>query len=311
MKVHTIDLLYGGRPQVIAAFLVEGPEGLALVETGPESTLEVLLAGIEEAGFSASDIGDVFVTHIHLDHAGAAGWWAANHGSKVHVHPRGARHLVNPSRLLASATMVYGDLMDTLWGGMTPAPEANVNAVEDGGRVQAAGLEFEAIDTPGHARHHHVWVVADEGFAGDVAGARLPGSDFLSVTSAPPQFDLPAYEESIDRLLARDFDRLHLTHFGTIENVEEHLSAYRCEVRAAAEFVRDRMKDGGGDPDAIDAGALQVIYQAWNLERAFQGGVPNSVWQQYEMANPSSMCADGLRLYFEKTEALQAGAEAG
>jgi glyoxylase-like metal-dependent hydrolase (beta-lactamase superfamily II) len=305
MKVHMIDLLFQGQPQAIAAFLVEGPDGLALVETGPESTLDTLLAGIEAAGFSPAEVGDVFVTHIHLDHAGAAGWWAANHGANVHVHPRGARHLVNPSRLLESATMVYGELMDSLWGSMTPAPEAKTNAVEDGGRVRAAGLEFEAIDTPGHARHHHVWAVAGEAFVGDVAGARLPGSDFLSVTSAPPQFDLPAYEESIDRLLRCDFDRMHLTHFGTVENVEEHLTAYRREVRAAAEFVRDRMAEGGGAPDAIDAGALQVIYQAWNLERAFQGNLPNSVFRQYELANPSSMCADGLRLYWEKVAKMK------
>ena len=314
MKIHTIDLLFQGNPHAIAAFLVEGPDGLALIETGPESTLEALLAGIAEAGFSPADVGDVLVTHIHLDHAGAAGWWAANHGARVHVHPRGARHLVNPSRLLDSATMVYGDLMETLWGSMTPAPEDRVDAVEGGDFVSAAGLEFEAIDTPGHARHHHVWAVQGEAFAGDVAGARMPGSDFLSVTSAPPQFDLAAYEESIDVLLARDFRKLHLTHFGTVSDVEPHLLAYRREVRAAAEFIRDRMAEAGGEPEAMDDGALQVIYQAWNLERAYQGDVPNSVFQQYEAANPSSMCADGLRLYWEKearSEAMKAAAEPG
>ncbi len=296
VKIHTIDLMFQGQPQAIAAFLVEGPEGVALVECGPESTLDALLAGVRDAGFSPADIKDVFVTHIHLDHAGAAGWWAVHHGARIHVHPRGARHLLDPTRLLESAAVVYGERMESLWGGMTPAPEDKINVVGDGGRVAAAGLDFEALDTPGHARHHHVWSVADEAFTGDVAGARLAGCDFLSVTSAPPQFELPAYEQSIDRLLARNFSRLYLTHFGTVENASEHLAAYRSEVRAAAEFVRDRMEDGYG----ADAEALQVIYQAWNLERAFRMNLPNPVWRQYELANPSSMGADGLRLYWEK-----------
>jgi len=294
MTVHTIDLMFQGSPQAIAAFLIEGPDGLALVETGPESTLEALVGGIETAGFAARDVSEVFVTHIHLDHAGAAGWWAANHGSKIYVHPRGARHLVDPSRLVESATMVYGDRMKTLWGGMTPAPEENVHTIEDGAVVPAAGLNFQALDTPGHARHHHVWAVNGEAFTGDVAGARLPGQDFLSVTSAPPQFDLEAYEMSIDRLLAQDFEKLHLTHFGTVENVGEHLEAYRYEVRSSAEFVRDRLDEG------MDGDSVQVAYQAWNLERAFVAELPNEVWRQYDLANPAPMCADGLRLYWEK-----------
>lgn len=294
MTVHTIDLMFQGTPQAIAAFLIEGPDGLALVETGPESTLEALVAGIEAAGFSASDIADVLVTHIHLDHAGAAGWWAANHGSRVYVHPRGARHLIDPSRLVESAAMIYGDRMQTLWGGMTPAPEDKVHVIEDGGIVAAAGLKFEALDTPGHARHHLVWAVDGEAFVGDVAGVRLPGWNFLSVTSAPPQFDLEAYEASIDGLLARRFEKLYLTHFGTVEDVDEHLAAYRHEVGSAAGFVRDRLSEG------MDGDSLQVAYQAWNLERAFGAELPNGVWRQYDLANPSSMCADGLRLYWEK-----------
>jgi len=294
MTVHTIDLMFQGTPQAIAAFLIEGPDGLALIETGPESTLDALVGGIETAGFSAGDVADVLVTHIHLDHAGAAGWWAVNSGSRVHAHPRGARHLIDPSRLMASATMVYGDRMQTLWGGMTPAPEEKVHVVEDGGIVSAAGLKFEALDTPGHARHHHVWAVNEEAFTGDVAGARLPGRDFLSVTSAPPQFDLDAYEASIDRLLARNFQKLHLTHFGSVDDVSEHLNAYRHEVRSSAEFVRDRLGEG------MDGDSLQVAYQAWNLERAFVAELPNEVWRQYDLANPAPMCADGLRLYWEK-----------
>lgn len=297
MKVHTIDLMFQGTPQVIAAFLVEGPNGLALIETGPESTLEALQAGIVAAGFAVEDVADVLVTHIHLDHSGAAGWWAAEQGAQVYVHPKGARHLLDPSRLLESAGMVYGDQMESLWGGMIPVPPDQLHQVEDGEVVSAAGLNFEALDTPGHARHHHVWAVKGEAFTGDVAGVRLPGWSFQSVTSAPPQFDLEAYEVSIDRLIALGFSRLHLTHFGTVEEPEAHLKAYRVEVRRAAEFVRDRLAEG------MDGDALHIAYQAWNLERAFREELPNQVWRQYELANPAPMCADGLRLYWEKLDA--------
>lgn len=294
MTVHTIDLYFRETPEIIAAFLVEGPEGLVLVETGPGSTLPQLLTGIAELGFSPCDVRDVFVTHIHLDHAGAAGWWAQENGSTIYVHPRGARHLIDPSRLMESARMVYGDLMDTLWGDMISAPEDKVRILNDDETVSVAGLDFTALDTPGHARHHHAYAVEDAVFTGDVAGARLRGCDYISVTSAPPQFEPDAYFDSIERLREANPARLFLTHFGEVTDVDAHLDDYKENVDLASTFVHDRLAEG------MDADSLQIAYQAFQMELAFRSGLPPEDWNRYQQANPTSMCADGIRLYWEK-----------
>ena len=293
MTIHTIDLDFQGVPRVIAAFLIEGPEGLILIETGPGSTLDHLTGGIESLGFALDDVRDVFVTHIHLDHAGAAGWWG-NRGATVYVHPKGARHLVDPSRLMDSARMIYQDRMDALWGDMVPAPEENVRTLEDNETVEAGGVSITALDTPGHARHHLCYAIGDAVFAGDVAGMRLPDCAFISVTSAPPQFEPDPYDNSIARLEGGDYERLFLTHFGEFTDVAEHLAAYRENVRQATAFVRDRLEEG------MDAESLQVAYEAYQMEIAFRAGIPQETWSSYQLANPPGMCADGIRLYWEK-----------
>lgn len=295
-RITTLDLAFQGRGQLIAAYLVEGPSGAVLVETGPMSTLPVLLGALEKRGLRPGDISAVLVTHIHLDHAGAAGWWARQ-GVPVHVHPLGRRHLVDPARLMESARLVYGEALPSLFGEMLPAPEALVHEVPDLGTVQAAGLTFTAWDTPGHARHHHAWVLGEGVFTGDVAGVRLPDCDFLGVTSAPPQFDLEPYLASLGRLRAGRFRRLYLTHFGPVDDVDAHLEAYGRRVENACAMVGERREAGLRDPLA-----LQVAYRAWVMERAFQEEIPAEIFRLYEAANPSDMCADGLRLYWEKRE---------
>src|SRR5262245_24856094 len=151
--IHVLDLRFRGAPHGIAAFVVLGPDGTVLVETGPGSTLATLHAELARVGLQSSDIRDVLVTHIHLDHAGAAGWWA-QHGARVHVHHIGAPHLIDPERLLASAGRIYGEAMGELWGQFLPAPAHKVFAHHDGDVILAGGLRFVAHDTPGHARHH-------------------------------------------------------------------------------------------------------------------------------------------------------------
>lgn len=298
MKVHTIDLRFQSTPGIVAAFLVEGPRGLVLVETGPGSTLPALLDGIAALGFSPDQVGSVLVTHVHLDHAGAAGWWARQ-GALIHAHPRAVPHLVDPARLLESARMVYGEKMDPLWGEMLPVPEDRVRALEDGEQAELGGLVFTAWDTPGHARHHHCYAAEDAVFTGDAAGARLPGCDYLSVTSAPPQFDPEAWDRTLDRLLAAAPRRLFLTHFGEARDPEDHLARYRAEVQHAARMTRELL-----DQD-MDADSLRVAYQAFQMERAFQAKLPPQRWQDYQLANPAGMCADGIRLYWEKKTAAQ------
>lgn len=296
MKIHTIDLKFQGVKEIIAAFLVEGPEGLVLIETGPESCHKTLISEIEALGFSPTDFQAVFVTHIHLDHAGGAGWWAEQ-GIPVHVHPKGAKHLIDPSRLEESARMVYGEKFDDLWGALPPAPEEFVVVVHDGDVTGVAGLEIRALDTPGHAYHHHAFAIDDVLFTGDSAGARLPGFEFTSVTSAPPQFHLEHTLATIDRLMAEDFKTLYLTHFGEIDNPANHLRDYREAVELNAEFVRARLAE------AMDAESLQVAYAAFNLEQAYRLEVPFPEFQRYQTVNGTDMCADGIRIYWEKIEA--------
>jgi glyoxylase-like metal-dependent hydrolase (beta-lactamase superfamily II) len=156
MKIHTLDLHFQNLDHAIAAYLVEGPDGYLLIETGPMSTLPALQARLAEHGLSAADVPDVLVTHIHLDHSGAAGWWGQQ-GARIYVHPMGTPHIIDPSRLWQSASRIYGEEMEALWGSVLPAPAEQVITVRDGEQIEAAGLTLSAIDTPGHAGHHHTY----------------------------------------------------------------------------------------------------------------------------------------------------------
>lgn len=293
MQVDVIDLRFQEQVGAIAAFLVSGPSGKILIETGPESTLEVLVETLKDRDLSASDLDAVFVTHIHLDHAGAAGWFAEK-GVPVYVHLKGARHLVDPSRLLDSAKQVYGERFEPLWGGMTPAPAEKVIEVADGDLIEIAGLQVRAVNAPGHAFHQHAFVIDDVCFPGDAAGAKLPGSDFISLTSAPPQFHLEHTLETLDKLASEGFSRLFLTHFGEVKEVAKHLSRYREVVEMNALFIRQRFEEG------MDSDTLRVAYEAFQLEQAFREKVPTKLWQTFQVINGTDMCADGIRLYWEK-----------
>ncbi len=293
--IHTIDLKFQDIPNSIAAFVVETSEGGILIETGPETTREHLLKEIKNLGFSPSkDIRGVFVTHIHLDHAGAAGWWA-NQGIPVHVHRRGARHLVDPVRLVESARGVYGAKFDELWGEMQPAPEEMIISLEDNDSTEVAGLKIRAIDTPGHAFHHLAFAIDDTLFAGDTAGAKIPGTNYISVTSAPPQFDQEAYFSSLNRLIGEGFSRCFLTHFGEIQvEPNSHFTDVRDAIRDAVLFVKDRLSEN------LEAEALQVAYTAFQMERAFSVNLSPQALQALQAANGTEMCADGIRMYLEK-----------
>jgi glyoxylase-like metal-dependent hydrolase (beta-lactamase superfamily II) len=235
VHIHTLDLQFQNTSGLIASYLIESAGALALIESGPGSTLETLRAGIRGLGFDEKDIRHVFVTHIHLDHSGAAGWWAQQ-GAQVYCHASAAKHLMDPSRLITSAQMIYQDRMEALWGAILPAPAERVTVLNDGECIRLGEIEIIAWDTPGHARHHLAFVIGKACFTGDVAGMRLLGTDYLSVTAAPPQFEPIAYIASVDRLAAAGFEKLYLTHFGEVADVSLHLAHYRrriSEIHAA------------------------------------------------------------------------------
>ena len=182
MKV--LDLRFQGAERVIASFLLDSGEGPVLVETGPESCYPRLVEALRAEGVAPEEVRHVFVTHIHLDHAGAA-WRLAELGATVYVHPRGAPHLVDPSRLLASAERIYGDQLKALWCEVRGSPEVRVRLLADGEVVALGGLEVQAVETPGHASHHHAYRVGDLVFTGDVAGVRIAPGPVLPPTPPP------------------------------------------------------------------------------------------------------------------------------
>lgn len=293
MKINRLDLNFLSLPETIAAYLLHGPEGHVLIETGPASTLATLREQLAGHGLAPGDLKHVLVTHIHLDHAGAAGY-LAQEGADIYVHEVGAPHLVDPSRLLTSAGRIYGDRMDELWGETVAAPAEKVIPVQDGDCIDVAGLQFTAISTPGHAWHHHSYRLGDIAFTGDAAGIRLPATDLVDLPAPPPEFKLEVWQATIDRLLAENFSAIYPTHFGRTEDVRGQLETLRTLMEEAVEFVRLRMV-AGEERDTIVA-----AYIAWSHERMRAKGLSDYAIEQYNAANPLYMSVDGIMRYWQK-----------
>ena len=292
-EVHPLDLRFLGAPHAIASFLVLGPGGAALIETGPGSTLATLHAQLARFGLQPGDLQDVLLSHIHLDHAGAAGWWAQQ-GARVHVHYLGAPHLIDPVRLLGSARRIYGESMDALWGQFLAAPAHRVYAHHDGDVIEAAGLRFVAHDTPGHARHHFVYQLADVAFVGDLAGVRLPEHAHLRLPTPPPEFELEAWQDSVARMRALSFSRLYLTHFGPVDAVNEHWAAVANWLPQYAERVRAGLAAGQARDALVDD------LQRWEEARLRAEGVEEALWPVYASLGPPSMSVDGMLRFWKK-----------
>lgn len=293
MKIETLDTNFQGMAQVTAVYLVIGPIGPVLIDTGPGSTIANITAELARHGYAPANIKHVLLTHIHLDHAGAAGWWAQQ-GAQIYVHPIGAPHLIDPSRLLTSATHIYGDKMQQLWGQMIPIPGEKVTIVADGETVEVGGLSFVALDTPGHASHHYVYRLGEIGFTGDAAGVRLPQTGLVSLPAPPPEFQLEVWLETLKRLETARLETIYPGHFGLIEDVNEHLSAFRVLLTESVEFIAKLFQAGVGRE------AILAAYMAWNQERAHLHGAAARKRLQEELANPLTMSVDGILRYLRK-----------
>lgn len=302
MEIHALDLHFQQQANTIASYLVIGPGGPVLVETGPMSTLDNLQSRLADHGYQPADIQHVLVTHIHLDHAGAAGWWARQ-GAQIYVHEVGAPHLIDPSRLLRSATRIYGDKMETLWGDVLAAPAEQVTPVTDGQSINVAGLSFRAIDTPGHAFHQHVYQLEDVAFTGDAAGVRIPGIFFVDLPAPPPEFQPELWQKSIKKLLACSFTAIYPTHFGRIDDWRQQLEVLSGLMQVASDFVRVRLNAG------IERDQILEDYRAWFNARAQAGGMAAERFDQYEAANPLYMSVDGIIRYWTKKQARDAAGD--
>lgn len=246
-----IDLGFLGRANVIAAAIVQGPGGAAIVDPGPTTCLATLAEGLQAHGIRWNDVRHVLLTHIHLDHAGAAGTIVREHPHvSVLVHERGAKHMIDPSRLLESATRLYGDQMDRLWGEFAAVPQASVVSLSGGETIEAGGRAFDVAYTPGHAAHHVSYFDASSGvaFVGDVAGV-CTSHGYVLPPTPPPDIDLDAWHESVDRILAWSPSTLFLTHFGPVTRVRPHLAELLDNLTLTARAVRESLSGPGSDEE--------------------------------------------------------------
>jgi glyoxylase-like metal-dependent hydrolase (beta-lactamase superfamily II) len=274
--LEPLDLLHLGRERVIGVYLLETDDGLALFDCGPSTCVPALKDRLREHGLELGDVHHLLLSHIHLDHAGAAGVLVREHPAlQVHVSPVGAPHLVDPSRLERSARRLYGDEFDTLWGELAPVPQENVHETAD--RV----LGLECFPSPGHASHHVCYLDADRTlWAGDAAGVRVQPSRFVLPPTPPPEFELDTWERTLDEIEARRPERLALIHFGVAEDPAEHLAELRRRLRSWT----DRVGEGASDEEFEAAALAELGDDAPPYEQAMP------FWQSYA----------GLRRYWDK-----------
>jgi len=291
--IHILDTQHLGRRGIIAATALESDDGLILFDTGPESTFETVAAQLPERGFSLQDVRHVFLSHIHFDHAGAA-WRFAQLGATIYVHPRGAPHLIDPTKLVASATRLYGDQMERLWGKIDAAPAERVRVLEDNDLVHVGQFQIRAMATPGHASHHHIYHWNDTVFGGDVAGVRLGGGPPIP-PFVPPELDIEAWLESIAKLRALDPENLYLPHFGLVEGaIPEHLEALEKRVRDWSSWFRDRLQAGQ------DEATLAPDFAAFVARELRSAGATEEELVCYEQADPSFMAVSAATRYWRK-----------
>lgn len=269
-----------GRPHVIGCWEVDG----VLIDPGPESSIGTVLEALGEEKPRA-----LLLTHIHLDHAAATGALVRRWPDlEVYVHERGAPHLIDPSRLLASAERLYGDKLEYLWGQILPVPEGNVLPLAGGETV----LGMRVAYTPGHASHHVCYFHEESGtaFVGDVAACRIPPSDFVLPPTPPPDIDIETWERSLDLVAEWEPQRLGLTHFGAIEDdVPGHIEKVRAKLREEAELAR-RMEKDEYDTDlerrirshlaeeGIEGDTVEELLQA--VPTAYQWGGLDRYWRK-------------------------------
>lgn len=258
---HLVDVHFQGHAEYIGCYVLDTGDALALIDPGPASALPALEAGLAAEGLSTDAVTDVLLTHIHLDHAGATGTLVARHPDlRVHVHRRGARHLVDPSRLMASAGRLYGERMDELWGEFLAVPESAIAPLDGGESLRIGNRCLRVAYTPGHAVHHVSYFDESTGIAwvGDVAGIRIDGAPYVMPVTPPPDVDVDAWEASAARL--RDWGPVIFcpTHFGPASPADEHLEEHMTRLRHWSERVHGDLDAAGNDDERASRFAADV-----------------------------------------------------
>ena len=280
---------------MIATAILSGADGVTLIDPGPTSCLASLEQGLRDRGLTLRDVRRVLLTHIHLDHAGATGTIVERVPDiKVYVHERGAPHMINPAKLLESATRLHGDQMDLLWGPFVPVPAANVTALHGGERLEIAGGSLNVAYTPGHAKHHVSYFDEHDGtaYVGDTAGVLVAG-DFLIAPTPPPDIDIEAWQQSLNTIDAWQPVSLFLTHFGSVSPARAHLARFRGTVAHAAETSREMIAGGGSDDVLAKRFGEQLRQEA-------RRALPEYEARAAELAAPFDQLWGGLSRYWHK-----------
>ncbi len=290
-----VDLLFLGRPRAIATAVVRAPGTMALIDPGPSSCLESLDLGLQQQGLRLSEVTHILLTHIHLDHAGACGTIVRRYPHvKVFVHERGAAHMADPGKLMASAARLYGDQMDRLWGEFAPVPEKNLTVLDGGEHIDVGGRSFEVAHTPGHASHHVSYYDRSSGvaFVGDTAGVCIDGGYVLPPTP-PPDIDIEAWNGSVARIAAWSPQTLFLTHFGPVQGAEPHLQTLMENLETTAGIVRARLSEPGTDEE-------KSRRFADDLQRELRRHMTDAQLAAYIVAAPPKLLWPGLARYWRK-----------
>ena len=296
--ISYVDVRFLGVPDIIATAVLHGPGGVALVDPGPSSTLPTLRAELERAGIRIADVQALVLTHIHLDHAGAAGTLVREQPDlRVYVHEKGAPHVVDPEKLVASATRLWGADMDRLWGEVRPVPREAVVSLAGGERIESAGRTLAVAYTPGHASHHVSYLSADRGvaFVGDTAGIRRGHDGFVLPPTPPPDIDLELWRDSLQTIDRWRAETLFVTHFGPHGPAGAHLTEMADHLDLVAGLVHASL-GRDGDDDAREA------WFADEVRRELRRRMPEAAAQAYEVAGRFDLNWKGLARYWRKRE---------
>ena len=286
MDALIIDVEYLGKSNYIACCLLAGDRPV-IIDPGPAVSLGKLEEGMARAGLKLADLHGILLTHIHLDHAGATGTIVArNPKMKVYVHERGAPHMIDPTRLLASAKRLYGDEMDAMWGEFLPVPVDSVRVLSGGEVLEVADRHVDVAYTPGHASHHVSFLDTANGtaFVGDTAGIRIANNPYVVPVTPPPDIDLEAWEESLQRIESWNPARLFVTHFGPATGVDEHLARFREHLHTWATTVRQAIESDATTEESVEEftrGVVAELDDRLSAEETFlyqQGGAPEMSW---------------------------------
>ncbi|CAN5573924.1 MBL fold metallo-hydrolase [soil metagenome] len=297
MKIEMLDLNFMGTEQVIAAFLLIGEDSATLVETGPTTCLDPLMGGLKQHGVSPEDMSQVFLTHVHLDHSGASGnLTELLPNATFYVHEIGRPHMLDPSKLLKSATRIYGDRMEELWGEVIPVPEDRLKSLEGGEELEINGGSLTAHYTPGHAYHHLAYLEPESGtlIAGDVAGIRLPGQSYVRPPTPPPEIDVDLWRQSIQTVRQIDPQVVSLTHYGSYEDVDRHMGELEQRLQDWLLFVEGQMDEGSERE--------QIAYELkakGDAEMLAEGAGPEET-EHYDLAGNYEMLVDGIIRYVSR-----------